>query len=551
MLAMVAIFPVLLALILMTAFKVSSGKSLTISWVLGAAIAIVVWKMDVRTVAAFSISGFISSLDIICIIFGATLLLNVLKQLRITTVLQIGFSSISRDRRIQTLMIPWFFGAFIESVAGFGAPAALAAPLLVGLGFPPFAAVMVSLIANSTCVSYGNVGTPSQTLFRTITPDVTASGVSLEGFATELYGMTAILHSTFGIFVPLLMVFMLTYYFGKKKSFKPTLEILPLAIFAGLSFCVPYVLLGIFLGSEFPSMLGSIIGFFVMLTAVKSGFLVPKNVWLFPGESLAEVGGLSDGALGQEEVPKISLTKAWMPYGIIALFLLVTRLRELPFRHMIGSIGISFYAILGVEAVNRTFYYLNNPGIVPFTLVSLLTALYFKMPMRVYWALIIATLKRIKNAAIALMAGVALVQIMMNTNINNSSGMASMVSVIAVTLGVIFANWYFIPAPFIGVLGAFVSGSNAMSNVLFGSLQFNTAKAVGLSTILISALQNCGGAIGNMICVNNVVAACATVDASGDEGRMILKNLWPCLIYTVWVVVVAAFILKMGVVFID
>lgn len=551
MLALVAIFPVLLALLLMTAFRVSSGKSLTVSWLAGAVIAVFVWKMNVRTVAAFSISGFINSLDIICIIFGATLLLNVLKKLRITTVLQIGFSEISRDRRIQTLIIPWFFGAFIESVAGFGAPAALAAPLLVGLGFPPFAAVMVSLIANSTCVSYGNVGTPSQTLFGTITPDIVNAGVSLEGFAAELYGWTSILHATFGIFIPLIMVFMLTYSFGEKKSFKPTLEIFPLAIFAGLSFCVPYVLLGTFLGSEFPSMLGSIIGFFIVVTAVKAGFLVPKNVWLFPGERLEESRKLDEEALGQETIPNISLLQAWMPYGIIALFLLITRLRELPFRQMIGSIGIPFQSILGVEAVNRTFYYLNNPGIVPFTLVSLLTALYFRMPMKVYGELIVATLKRIKNAAIALLTGVALVQIMMNTNINNASGMESMVSVIAVTLGVIFANWYFIPAPFIGVIGAFVSGSNAMSNVLFGSLQFNTAKAVGLSTVLVSALQNCGGAIGNMICVNNVVAACATVDATGDEGRMILKNLWPCIVYTVWMVVVAAIILKFKVAFID
>ncbi len=545
MLAIVAIFPIVLALLLMTAFHQKSGRSLFISWIVGILIALLIWKMDFKAIMAYSVSGFINSLDIICIIFGATLLLAVLRKLRITTVLQMGFSKISRDRRIQTMMIPWFFGAFIESVAGFGAPAALAAPLLTGLGFPPFGAVMVSLIANSTCVSYGNVGTPSQTLFSTLGADIAANGLNAELFASQLYGTTAVFHATFGIFVPTIMVFMLTYFFGEKKSIKPALESLPLSLFAGFAFCVPYVLLGVFLGSEFPSMLGGIIGFVIMLIAVKSGFLVPKNVWLFPGEKLEDEGGLKEGALG-ETLPDISLVKAWAPYGCIALFLFITRLRTLPFRAFIGSFGIKFTNLLGVEGVNRMYAPLNYPGIIPFMLVAVITALCFRMKASDFGGLVKDTFNRTKNAAIALLTGIALVQIMMNTNMHNASGMVSMVATVANTLADIFGKAYFIPAPFIGVLGAFVSGSNAMSNVLFGSLQFNTAQQVGLSTVMICALQNCGGAIGNMICVNNVVAACATVGCTNDEGRMILKNLGPCLIYTLWMVLVGAIVIGIG-----
>ncbi len=110
------------------------NKSLIISWAFGLLLAFFIWKVDFLTLFAQTISGMINSFEIICIIFGATLLLAVLNKLRITNVLQMGFASITRDRRIQTMMIPWFFGAFIESAAGFGAPAALAAPLLVGLG---------------------------------------------------------------------------------------------------------------------------------------------------------------------------------------------------------------------------------------------------------------------------------------------------------------------------------------------------------------------------------------------------------------------------------
>ena len=266
-------------------------NSLIISWAFGLLLAFFIWKVDFLTLFAQTISGMINSFEIICIIFGATLLLAVLNKLRITNVLQMGFASITRDRRIQTMMIPWFFGAFIESAAGFGAPAALAAPLLVGLGFPPFAAVMVSLIANSTCVSYGNVGTPSQTLFSTLGADIANRGLNADLFASQLYGTTAVFHACFGIFVPTITVFMLTYFFGEKKSFKPALESLPLSLFAGFAFCVPYTLLGVFHGSEFPSMLGGVIGFAIMFVAVKAGFLVPKNVWLFPGESEETTGG--------------------------------------------------------------------------------------------------------------------------------------------------------------------------------------------------------------------------------------------------------------------
>ena len=253
--------------------------------------------------------------------------------------------------------------------------------------------------------------------------------------------------------------------------------------------------------------------------------------------------------LRSNEVPDISLGKAWAPYAFIAVFLFITRLRTLPFRAFIGSFGIRFTSILGVEGVNRLYAPLNYPGILPFMAVALVTALCFRMPVSDFGGLVKDTLNRVKNAAVALLTGIALVQIMMNTHMHNSSGMVSMVATVANTLADIFGKAYFIPAPFIGVLGAFVSGSNAMSNVLFGSLQFNTAVKVGLSTVMISALQNCGGAIGNMICVNNVVAACATVGCTNDEGRMIVKNLGPCLIYTLWMVLVGAVVIGIGYVF--
>jgi lactate permease len=114
-------------------------------------------------------------------------------------------------------------------------------------------------------------------------------------------------------------------------------------------------------------------------------------------------------------------------------------------------------------------------------------------------------------------------------------------------MAAIFSGAYFLAAPLIGVLGAFMSGSNTVSNTLFSSIQFETASILGISQVLIVALQAMGGAIGNMICVHNIVAVCATTGTNGNEGRLIRTNIIPCLIYALTVAVLVGIFLNMGV----
>lgn len=545
MYAILALVPILLALSLMMFFRVSSGRSLLISWIVGCLIAYFGWKMPGINVAALSAIGFIRSLDILLIVFGAILLLNVLKKLSVIEAINVGFSSITQDRRIQTLIIPWLFGAFIESVAGFGAPAALAAPLLVGLGFPAFPAAMVSLVANSTPVSYGTAGTPSRMLFATILPSVEKMGVDATAYSDQLYGLIATLHTSFGVFVPTIMVAMLIQVSGGKNKWRHLVEILPLSIFAGLSFCVPYVLIANYLGVEFPSLLGSIIGFLILITAVKKNFLVPKNVWLFPSEQKPMITAEHPNMSARTASKKLSLLKAWAPYVIIAFVLMLSRPPSLPFRAAIQSVVLDFNDILGVEGIRYGWAILYNPGLFPCILVTIGTAIAYRMKWKEFAPLFIGTCKQVKNAAIALAGGVALVQIMMNTNMN-LSGMDNMVTVLAKTFGELFGSSYLFIAPFIGVLGAFVSGSNLVANILFGGLQFDTAVMINMPTVLIVALQCLGGATGNMICVNNVVAVCATVNAQGDEGRMVAKNIIPCIVYTLFAALFGYVLLRLG-----
>ncbi len=522
-----ALSPIIIALTLMLIAKQPSGRALLFSWGLAVVLCLTVWKMDVLHIAAYSMLGCLSTLDILLVIFGAIILLNTLQRAGTIAVISDGFSGVTKDRRIQVIIIAWLFGAFIEGAAGFGTPAALAAPLLVGLGFPAVAAATVALICNSTPVSFGAVGTPTLTAVAVLEKSLEANHLAPDAFKDALTLTTAIIHGVAGTWMPFVAVLMMTLFFRGKKpfSFKPALEILPFAFFSGLAFTVPYYLIARFAGPELPSLLGAAIGLAVTVPAVKAGFLVPKKVWGFD----ADGAGAAPSAVRSGRSGNIGLVAAWMPYVVIALTLIVTRIPQLGVKAAVTGITVGVTNIMGVEHLNWAWKYLNNPGLV-FMLVALGSAFHFKLTGKEVGATWLSTAKSLKNAVVALTTGVALVQLMRYSNVN-ASGQGSMLNEIALSLRSAFGTGYLFVSPYIGVLGAFVSGSNTVSNTLFAALQFDTANLLALSPVLVVALQSVGGAIGNMTCINNVVAVCTTTGVNGEEGRIILMNVLPTVLY--------------------
>jgi len=279
---LLAILPIILALGLMAIFRLSASRALLIAFASVAIIGLFYWKMEFKVLAAYSLLGVLKSLDILFIIFGAILLLNMLLKTGLIPVINAGFSNISPDRRIQAIIIAWLFGAFIEGSAGYGTPAALVAPLMVGMGFPPLAACMVALIANTTPVPFAAAGTPTIITLKTIEADITAAGLGFSSFSSDLTSMIASILAPGGLLIPTVIVFIITFLFGKDRRLKSFLEILPFALFSGLVFVVPYYLLARFLGPEFPSIIGALIGLLAVIGAAKLKFLVPRNSWDFP-----------------------------------------------------------------------------------------------------------------------------------------------------------------------------------------------------------------------------------------------------------------------------
>ena len=529
--ALIAAIPLLLAFFLMVLLNMSASKSIGISLLLTIVLVLFVWKMELVTTAAYAIYGLLKAVDLLVIVAGAIFLQNTLKAVGLMDIIRGGFKQISPDPRIQAIIIAFLFGAFIEGSAGFGTPAALAAPLLVGLGFPAVAACVVSLISNSTPVPFAAVGTPTLTTISNITSQLDASGMSTDAFTSAVTHKVCLYLGIGGLAVPLLLVSVLVLFFGSGRKLRSIVEMIPFSILAALTFIVPYYLLGTYLGPEFASIIGSIIGMILTVLAAKFGVLVPKYIWHFKGKEVD-----ADSELGQAPSLK-QFALAWTPYLAIALLLLLSRISAFGLNDILKSVSININNILGVDGLNIALQWAYNPGIFPFALVALITTLCCRLPLKRTGEVAKNTGLQMSNLTIALVAGVAMVQIMMNSGVN-TSGLASMLSQISQLMVDLVGSAFPYMSPVIGIFGAFVSGSCTVSSTLFGPLQYQTAEMLCLSTSTIIALQLTGGALGNMICINNVVAVTSTTNAPGKEGRIIRLCLLPCLVYCaiVWVV---------------
>jgi len=536
MLALVAFLPLLVTIFLMTVLNRPAKQALPIAWGLASLLGLLVWKMDLRTVAATTMYGFLSAIDVLLVIFGAILIMNTLKYSGATSAISRGFTSISADRRVQVIIIGFLFGSFIEGAAGFGTPAALAAPLLVSLGFPPLAAAAVTLIYDSVGVSFGAVGTP-------VSAALTQLGTSVgEDFSASLTVLTAIPHAIVGVLVPFIGVLVLSRVFGKEKSFLPAFSILPFALFSALSFCVPYAVIAILLGYEFPSLLAALIGLVVTVFAAKRKWFLPKSTWDFAPQNEWEKSWRAETAPAAAKSSSMSYLLAWTPYILIAVTLVITRLPALPIKNMINTNAVFPFVltvpnIFGVAQLDFSLKWANSPGVLPFIPVAVLTHFLHKMKPHEVKAAWRDTFSQVGSAAISVLFGIALVQVMKFSDINES-GVRSMLILMAEFLSGTGRALFFVLSPVIGILGSFISGSNAVSNLLFTNLQFETARTLNLPAVLFVAMQVVGGAIGNMICINNAVAVCATVGTEGTEGKIIKINLLPTLFYTVLVIVI-------------
>ncbi len=534
--AFFAAVPILVAAILLIGFRLPAKKAMPVVYVVTSLVALYIWEVSFNRVLASTIQGLLITVAVLWIIFGAILLLNTLKHSGAIKVIREGFNNISPDRRVQVIIIAWLFGSFIEGASGFGTPAAIAAPLMVAIGFPAMAAVMIGMMIQSTPVSFGAVGTP---ILIGVNKGLDSEGISgtLEALGSNwdtylqiITSEVAVVHAITGTLIPLFMVIMMTRFFGKNKSWTEGLSILPFAIFGGLAFTIPYALTGIFLGAEFPSLIGALIGLPIVTIAAKKGFLIPKNSWDFAPKEEWPVQWVSKFEIKLDAMSSkvdMSLTRAWIPYVLVAIILVITRVSD-EAKAFVKSVVIPFKDILG-EGLGYAITPLYLPGGI-LVFVVLLTYFLHKMEFKEMRAAIGESSKVMIGAGFVLIFTIPLVRILINSGVN-ASGFDSMPVAMANFVATSVGDIYPVFAPAIGALGAFIAGSNTVSNMMLSQFQFGVADALSLSTAFMVALQAVGAAAGNMIAIHNVVAASATVGLLDQEGETLRRTIIPTIYY--------------------
>jgi lactate permease len=339
------------------------------------------------------------------------------------------------------------------------------------------------------------------------------------------------------------------------------LAVLPLCLFAWATFAIPYVLTAVYLGPTFPALLSSMIGLLVTTLTLRAGYFLPAETWDFdprenwpdhwvgsiePGQAVgssvdrgdatvAADGGTTSTAFGDLHDQNMSLGVAWLPYILVAALLVVTRVIG-PVQSFLSTTGvIAWNNILGTP-FSEGVELLYLPGSL-FVLVAVVTYVLHGMSGREIRDSWTEAVRNIAPAVVALWFAVAAVMVMQRSGdpvvlegTTASAGMLGILSELtADTTGVAFPFF----SGFIGAFGAFIAGSNTVSDILFGLFQYQAAQQIGAPTQIAVAAQAVGGAIGNLVSIHNVVAALTVVGLLGEEGRVIRLELIPVLYYGV------------------
>lgn len=511
-----ALFPLLSVLLFLVILRWPARKAMPLCLFGTVILSALVWSVPGVQIAAAVAEGLVIAATVIWVVFGALLLLNVLQKNGSFLIIRQGFSSISNDHRIQLLFVGWLLVAFLEGAAGFGTPAAIAAPLLIALGFRPLAAVVLTLIADSVPVSFGAIGTPV----------LVGLTNGLPGVSPELITQTAITAAGIDLLcaslIPVLMCLLLCRFFSDTSSWRSGLAVAPLALLSGLCYSLPAYLVARYLGPEFPSLLGALAGLILLTMLVHFGVAVPATVWRCSSEA-------NQSSAENSATPnRLSLFKAWGPYLLLATLLVMSRLEFLPFKAVLQAAQLNWSEIFG-STLSTSIQPLYLPGTL-FVVTVLLLLPWQAERSKLMRDATYESLKRIWPAAITLASSVPMVRLFLHSDLNTTD-LPAMPLYLAAVASQHLADLWLWCAPWVGALGSFIAGSATFSNLMFASMQQQLALDSGLPLNLVLALQMLGANAGNMLCVVNVVAAASVVKLDGQEGQIMRFTLFPMSLY--------------------
>ncbi|AWI04303.1 L-lactate permease [Clostridium drakei] len=487
----IALIPIVWLMISLGVLKTPGHKATPVTLIVTLILAIIVWKMPVVDALKAGLEGAASAVwPIIIVIIAAVFIYNLSIYTKSMDLIKNMMTSITTDQRILVLILAWGFGGFLEAIAGFGTAVAIPASIMAALGFDPVFAAIICLIANTTPTAFGAIGLPVSTLAKltNLDPNILSYAVGLQ-------------LSVLIVIVPVILV-MIT-----GKSVKAIKGVLGISIVSGLAFAIPEVLTAKYMGAELPAILGSIV-----CLAVTIGYAKVFH---------------KDKAFKDAE--KISFSKgfmAWVPFILVFVAIIFTS-------SLFPGISKGLSRISTTVNIyhSYTFTWINNPGsliIIAGVVGGLLQGAKFGEILNVLGK----TIKQMTKSAITIIAIVALAKVM---------SYSGMIKSIAVVLVAVTGSAYPIIAPIIGALGTFVTGSDTSANILFGQLQVEAAKSLGLNPYWLAAANTGGATAGKMISPQSIAVATAATGLAGAEGKILNATLKFCIVYVIVLGVIAYF----------
>lgn len=513
--ALVAIIPILYFFWALAIKKMKGHIAGLTTLLIALILAVVAFDMPVKTAVMSASQGAVYGLvPIAWIIVTSVFLYNITVKVGQFDIIRSSVLSITEDRRIQALLVAFSFGAFLEGAAGFGAPVAISAALLVGLGFNPLYAAGLCLIANTAPVAFGAIGIPI---------------IAMEGPtgipALEISKMVGRQLPILSIFIPFFLVFIMT-------GWKKTIEVLPAVLVSGITFAVTQFLSSNFLGPELPDVLSALVSLVALAVFMK--FWQPKTIYRFKNEE-------QTATLQIEKYSAGKIFKAWSPFilltALISLWGIPTIKTALT-GHYEGSNAI-------LSAVNSLGKFLTFTPEVPFVnnqiidgmtelpiaavyklellgaagtaifIACFITKFIFGMSFKAWGQTLFSTLNEIKFPIVTICAVVAYAYV------TNAAGMMTTLALVLAKTGALFPFF----SPVLGWLGVFITGSDTSANVMFAKLQQVTAGHVGMDPVLALAANSSGGVTGKMISPQSIAVAAAAVGLVGRESELLRFTL--------------------------
>lgn len=516
--ALVAAVPVIFIFWALIIKKMKGYLASLLTTLVAILFAIFVYGMPIKLAISSTVNGALYGLFPICwVIIGAVFLYNVTVKSGQFEIIKNFMASITSDRRLQALLVAFSFGAFIEGAAGMGAPVAITAAMLVGLGFNPLYAAGICLIANTVPVAFGSIGIPI----------ITAAQVSglPEMAVSQMVGRT----------LPILAVIVPFYIVILMSGFKKSLEVLPAILISGVVFAVVQFLASNYINPMLPGILAGLSSIVCLTIFLK--YWKPKSIWRFKEEPHQTIDTELKFSTGQ-------IIRAWSPFIIMTLIIIAWGMQ--PVKDALNSMGhIKFYipglqnailkpdgSLLNIKPFE--FNFLSTAGTA--TVLSAFIALPFiGMSLKNGVKAFLATLIQLKYTIITIASIVGF------AFIANNSGMSITMAMALASTGVLFPFF----SPVLGWLGVFLTGSNTSSNALFSKLQYTSANAIGVDPLLTVAANASGGVTGKMISPQSIAIGAAAVGLVGKESalfRFTLKHSFILLLVICIITVIQAYV---------